>query len=78
VKLDGKDFTDCKFINVTFLYNGTMPARFNNCIIGPRGEVIFKTDNPLVGTAHEITNIIRELAGEKGTIERNLTQRDVQ
>jgi hypothetical protein len=76
VQLDGKDFTDCRFVSVTFLYNGTMPTRFTNCKIGPPGEVQFRTDNPAVSIVHEITNILRELAGEKGIIERNLINKD--
>src|SRR4051794_17438943 len=33
VELDGKNFVDCSFENVTFLYNGTTPTGFSNCKI---------------------------------------------
>ena|SRR5215471_14986125 len=33
VELDGKNFVDCRFINVTFRYNGTMPIQFSNCTL---------------------------------------------
>ena len=64
VKLDGKSFVDCRFINVRFLYNGTMPTQFSNCT-RPAGEreYILQTDNPLVMTAHELIGALRASSG---------------
>jgi len=49
VELDGKYYSECKFYNVTFKYNGTAPIQFShNSISGP---ILFKTDNQsILGT----------------------------
>jgi hypothetical protein len=76
VQMDGKAFTDYRFEHVTFLYNCTKPTQMINCLVGPIGEIIFHTDNPVVAVSHEITNVLRAAAGEKGTMERNLVNKD--
>jgi hypothetical protein len=43
VVLDGKNFVDCRFINVTFSYNGTMPIAFSNCTLSSGARDIFCT-----------------------------------
>jgi hypothetical protein len=49
VVLDGKRFSDCKFYNVTFKYNGTTPVHFvHNEIVG---SVRICSDNPSVDMA---------------------------
>jgi len=74
VELDGKNFVDCKFVNVTFLYNGTMPIQFSNCTIaGVKGEYILQADNPVVMVTHELVDALRTSAGERGTTTRNLS-----
>jgi hypothetical protein len=76
VELDGKNFVDCRFVNVTFRYNGTMPTQFSNCTMPGAGrEYILQTDNPLVLTTHELVNALRTSAGERGTTTRNLSTR---
>jgi len=72
VELDGKNFVDCRFFNVTFRYNGTMPIQFSNCTL-PFGEYILQADNPVVMVTHELVDALRKVAGEKGTTIRNLS-----
>jgi hypothetical protein len=72
VELDGKNFVDCRFINVTFRYNGTMPIQFSNCTL-PVGEYILQADNPVVMVTHELVDALRTAAGERGTTTRNLS-----
>lgn len=76
VQLDGKAFHDCRFENVTFLYNGTKPTSLIGCTLSGAREFTFQTDNPSVMTTHEITNWLRTNAGQRGIIERNLINRD--
>jgi hypothetical protein len=76
VELDGKNFVDCRFINVTYRYNGTMPVQMSDCTLpgGPR-EYILQTDNPLIMVTHELVNALRASVGEKGTTIKNLSNR---
>jgi hypothetical protein len=46
VVLDGYSYTGCRFINVTFVYNGTTPPQFNNNKFF--GTVQFRSDNPAI------------------------------
>ena len=74
VELDGKNFDNCRFINVTFRYNGTMPIQFSNCTLPGGGrEYILQTDNPLVMVTHDLVDALRKSAGEGGTTIRNLS-----
>ncbi len=46
VLLDGKTYTDCTFIHVTFVYNGTSVVSFiHNSLQGP---IVVRSDNPAV------------------------------
>lgn len=46
VELDGKEYTDCIFQNVTFKYNGTTAIRLSHNTF--RNLPAFRTDNPAV------------------------------
>ena len=46
VLLDGHDYENCDFYNVTFVYNGTTPIQAGNSSIF--GSMQFKTKNPIV------------------------------
>jgi hypothetical protein len=46
VELDGAAYSECKFCNVTFKYNGTTPIQFDHNSIN--GQIWFKSDNPSV------------------------------
>lgn len=52
VVIDGKEFRDCSFDNVTIVYNGTAPVK----MIGNRfsGDLIMTTDNPAIGSAEGV------------------------
>src|SRR6516164_2482158 len=53
VQLDGKNFIECIFENVTFAYQGMRPIQMINCTKIPEEGflVTVKTDNPVVFTA---------------------------
>jgi hypothetical protein len=52
VVLDGREFINCKFDDVTFEYNGTAPTRLTKSYIARRGDgvrmVQFRSSNPIV------------------------------
>lgn len=48
VPLDGFDYRNCQFDNVTFKYNGTTPVQFQNNLV--RGPLNFTTDNPSISS----------------------------
>jgi hypothetical protein len=52
VPLDGKNFIECTFENVTFLYQGTRGTQMFNCKKIPEENfpVALRTDNPIVFT----------------------------
>lgn len=52
VLIDGKEFRNCTFDNVTIVYNGTAPVR----MIGNSfsGDLIMTTDNPAIGSAEGV------------------------
>jgi hypothetical protein len=52
VKLDGNEFIECTFENVTLIYDGTRPARITNCKRNP--NVTLETGNPIVNNTVEI------------------------
>jgi hypothetical protein len=56
VQLDGKNFIECTFENVTFIYQGTRPLQMINCKKLPEKGfwVTVQTDNPVVFTALSI------------------------
>jgi hypothetical protein len=75
VELDGKAFVDCRFENVTFVYNATKPTSFTHCSRpSDEKQYLFKTKNPAVGITVEIINWLHVTAGKPGIHERNLTQ----
>jgi hypothetical protein len=75
VPLDGKDFIQCTFENVTFLYQGTRPIQMTNCKKVPAtGFVVtVQTDNPVVFTALSIMHA----TGVASPIELDLRRKDI-
>jgi hypothetical protein len=74
VELDGKNFVECSFENVTFLYQGTRPFQMINCkrISAERFLVSVRTDNPIVFTALSIMSA----TGVSGPIELEMNVKD--
>jgi hypothetical protein len=52
MKIDGKEFIECTFENVTLIYDGTRPARITNCKRTP--NVTIETGNPIINNTVEI------------------------
>jgi hypothetical protein len=75
VQLDGKNFVECTFENVTFIYQGTRPIQMMNCRKIPQEGflVTVQTDNPVVFTALGIMSA----TGVSGPIELDLRSRDM-
>jgi hypothetical protein len=75
VLLDGKNFIECTFENVTLLYQGTRPIQMINCkkIPGEGFLVTVQTDNPVVFTALSIM----QSTGVSGAIELDLRDKDL-
>src|SRR3984893_15621974 len=75
VLLDGKNFIECTFENVTLLYQGTRPLQMINCKKIPAEGflVTVRTDNPVVFTALSIM----QSTGVSGSIELDLRNEDL-
>jgi len=60
ILVDGKNFVDCKFYNVTFQYNGKGPVGFNGCYFS--GVYVDTEDMPVATTFMLLqgTGFIRE------------------
>jgi hypothetical protein len=73
VQLDGKNFVECSFENVTFLYQGTRSFQMMNCKKIPPDDflVSVRTDNPVVFTALNLMSA----TGVSGPIEVDMNVR---
>lgn len=50
VVLDGYHYTNCRFVNVTFQYNGTTPIQFTHNVI-QSGPLMFESKDPSIENA---------------------------
>ena len=67
VPLDGYEFIDCIFEQVTFEYEGMAPSRMTNCnLVAPCN---LHTNNPILGQVMDMYDQISQVVGHSGKFE---------
>jgi hypothetical protein len=67
VELDGKEFVECTFVNVKFIYNGSGPVNMINCLYGLKGQpnpISMSTQNPAIYAVIALLSATKMLNGE--------------
>jgi hypothetical protein len=65
VKVDGKRFYNCKFINVTFQFDGSGPTEFlGNCEVG--GSVGAETEHPVARAYSHLFEMLSKISNPSG------------
>src|SRR5271154_4823577 len=61
VTLDGNEYVDCTFINVTFKFDGQAPYRFTNVHFENNSRLGIASDNPVVNATIRLVTALVEL-----------------
>jgi hypothetical protein len=61
VQIDGNEFIDCTFDNVTFKFNGQAPFHFSNVHFHVPSKFEISSDNPIVKSTMELVSAFQKL-----------------
>jgi hypothetical protein len=66
VQLDGYEYVNCTFENVTFYYNGTAASRMTNITFSPNSTIRLMTKNPIIQQTMIIMDTLQKATGTGG------------